>query len=50
MTYFESKDGEQITWKERLRRRREGGMSHLDIVSEWMRLKDELDSRSVMGS
>lgn len=36
--------------KEKMRRRREGGMTHVDIVEEWMLLKEELDSKCVLLS
>jgi hypothetical protein len=35
----------EVREKEKLRRRREGGMPHVDIIEEWMRLKPELDSK-----
>lgn len=42
-----AEESEEVRLKEKMRRRREGGMTHVDIVEEWMRLKDELDAKWV---
>lgn len=40
-----SEESEQVRLKEKLRRRRIGGMTQVDIVEEWMQIKDDLDSK-----
>jgi DNA polymerase mu len=40
-----AEESEEVRLKEKLRRRRRGGMTHVDIVEEWMRIKEELDSK-----
>jgi DNA polymerase mu len=35
----------EIREKEKMRRRRDGGMTHVDIVDVWMGLKEELDEK-----
>ena len=42
-----SDESEEVRLKVKERRRREGGMPHVDIVEAWMKLKDELDSQWV---
>ncbi|GFZ46743.1 hypothetical protein JCM24511_03963 [Saitozyma sp. JCM 24511] len=43
--HYRERQGEEVGQKERYRRRREGGMSHVEIVEEWVRLKPELDEK-----
>lgn len=40
-----AEESEEVRLKEKVRRRKFGGMSQVDIVEEWMLLKDELDSK-----
>jgi hypothetical protein len=40
-----AEESEEVRLKEKLRRRKGGGMSQVDIVEEWMLLKDELDAK-----
>jgi len=42
-----AEESEEVRQKEKIRRRREGGMTQVDIVEEWMGLKKELDSKWV---
>jgi DNA polymerase mu len=43
--HYRERQGEEVGQKERDRRRKEGGMSHVEIVEEWVRLKPELDEK-----
>jgi len=38
-------ESEEIRLKEKLRRRKQGGMTHVDIVEEWMTVKADLDTK-----
>jgi len=40
-----SDESEEVRMKVRERRRREGGMLHVDIVEDWIKIKDDLDSK-----
>jgi hypothetical protein len=40
-----SEESEQVRLKEKLRRRRIGGMTQVDIVEQWCAIKDDLDSK-----
>lgn len=40
-----AEESEEMRLKEKLRRRMRGGMTNVDIVEEWMRIKDDLDSK-----
>jgi DNA polymerase mu len=42
-----AEESEEVRLKEKQRRRQRGGMTHVDIVEEWMRVKDDLDSKYV---
>jgi DNA polymerase mu len=42
-----AEESEEVRLKEKQRRRQRGGMTHVDIVEEWMKLKDDLDSKYV---
>lgn len=46
-THYEAiaEESPEIREKEKMRRRKEGGMTHVDIVDVWMGLKDELDQK-----
>ncbi|ORY32892.1 putative beta DNA polymerase [Naematelia encephala] len=39
-----AEESEEVRLKEKLRRRMKGGMTRIDIVEEWMGLKEELDT------
>ncbi|WVR06905.1 hypothetical protein IAU60_003941 [Kwoniella sp. DSM 27419] len=45
--HFEAVEEEspEVRLKDKLRRRRRGGMKQVEIVEEWIRLKDELDQK-----
>jgi DNA polymerase mu len=43
--HYRERQGEEVGQKERNRRKKEGGMSHVEIVEEWVRLKPELDEK-----
>ncbi|WRT66545.1 uncharacterized protein IL334_003504 [Kwoniella shivajii] len=45
--HFEAVEEEspEVRMKDKLRRRRRGGMKQVEIVEEWIRLKDELDQK-----
>lgn len=40
-----AEESEEVRLKEKMRRKREGGMTQTDIVEEWMALTDDLDSK-----
>lgn len=40
-----AEESEEVRLKVKARRQREGGMTHADIVEEWMKVKDELDTK-----
>lgn len=40
-----AEESEEIRLKEKLRRRKIGGMTHVDIVEEWMIIKEDLDTK-----
>lgn len=40
-----SDESEEVRLKEKLRRRKTGGMTHVDIVEEWMQIKEDLDAK-----
>lgn len=44
-----SEEAEHVRLKERLRRRRIGGMTQVDIVEEWIQIKDDLDAKWVQA-
>ena len=39
-----AEESPEVRLKEKVRRRKQGGMLHVDIVEEWMRLKEDLDT------
>jgi DNA polymerase mu len=40
-----AEESEEVRLKVKDRRRREGGMLHVDIVEEWIKIKDDLDEK-----
>jgi hypothetical protein len=40
-----SDESEEVRLKVRERRRKQGGMLHVDIVEDWIKIKDDLDSK-----
>ena len=40
-----AEESEEVRQKVKERRRRRGGMTHVDIVEAWMELKPELDTK-----
>lgn len=42
-----AEESEEVRLKVKDRRQREGGMLHVDIVEEWIKIKDDLDAKWV---
>ena len=40
-----AEESEEVRLKVKERRKRQGGMLHVDIVEEWIKLKPDLDTR-----
>jgi DNA polymerase mu len=44
-----AEESEEVRLKVKERRRKEGGMLHVDIVEEWIKIKDDLDAKCVIA-
>lgn len=45
-----AEESEEVRLKVKERRRKEGGMLHVDIVEEWIKIKDDLDAKWVLDA